>query len=130
MNGINKPVVTGKFDTVLQLLKLTYGIAPILAGLDKLGFNKIVDWEAFLNPSLANSIPSSKIIFIIGILEIIAGVLVLTPKWTKYGAYLVLGLLGLFVLNLLSTGAHYDAAIREAMIGIGVLAYIWLLEVK
>lgn len=49
---------------------------------------------------------------VVGAVEIVAGVLVLS-RWTKLGSYLVMfWLLGIAV-NLLTTGMFYDIAVRD-----------------
>jgi quinol-cytochrome oxidoreductase complex cytochrome b subunit len=55
---------------------------------------------------------------IVGAVEIVAGIIVLT-RWTKIGSYVVaLWLLGIAV-NLLTTGMFYDLAMRDVEIAIG-----------
>jgi hypothetical protein len=39
-------------ERVYKLMKLTYGLVPIVAGLDKFT-NLLTDWEKYLNPTLA-----------------------------------------------------------------------------
>ena len=63
---------------VVSLLKLTYGLVPIVAGADKF-MHLLTDWDKYLAPSIANMLPMSAHTFmsIVGIIEIIAGALVL-----------------------------------------------------
>jgi len=57
----------------------------------------------------------------VGVVEIIAGVVVLS-RWTRIGSYIVmLWLLGIAV-NLLSLGMFYDLAMRDVEIAIGAFA--------
>jgi len=59
-----------------QLLKLTYGLVPIVAGLDKFT-NFLTHWENYLNPALAGMLPFSPATFmmVVGVIEVIAGYL-------------------------------------------------------
>ena len=65
--------------TDIQLFgKLTYGIVPIVAGADKFT-NLLTSWSEYLNPALAGMLPFNTATFmmIVGVVEILAGVLVL-----------------------------------------------------
>jgi hypothetical protein len=65
----------------------------------------------------------------VGVIEIIAGVIVLS-RWTKLGSYIVmLWLLGI-ALNLLATGMFYDLAMRDVEIAIGAFALSQLSAVR
>jgi uncharacterized membrane protein YphA (DoxX/SURF4 family) len=61
-----------------NLLKLTFGIVPIVAGLDKFT-NLLTHWENYIHPGLAAMIPFAPHTFmmIVGVIEIIAGIIVL-----------------------------------------------------
>ena len=66
---------------------------------------------------------------IVGAVEIIAGLIVLS-RWTKFGSYLVtLWLLGIAV-NLLTTGMFYDLAMRDVEIALGGFALSQLTAVR
>ena len=66
---------------------------------------------------------------VIGVVEIVAGLIVLS-RWTKLGSYVVmLWLLGIAV-NLLTTGMFYDLAMRDAEIAIGAFALSQLSAVR
>jgi len=132
MNGTSTaPVKNNNVDRVWWMLKLTYGIVPILAGLDKLGFDKITNWAQYLNPLAATMVPLSivHILVAVGIVEIVAGLLVLT-KWTRLGAYLVAAWLILIAINLVSMGRFYDIAIRDVVMAVGALALAMLTEIR
>ena len=67
--------------TVKQLqnaLRLTFCIVPIVAGLDKFT-NLLTHWPDYLNANLAGILPMSALAFmkIVGIIEIVAGIIVL-----------------------------------------------------
>ena len=66
---------------------------------------------------------------IVGAVEIVAGLMVLS-RWTKIGAYIVmLWLLGIAV-NLLTTGMFYDLAMRDVEIAIGAFVLSQLTAVR
>ncbi len=73
----------------------------------------------YLSPLATKVVPVSAATFmhIVGVVEIIAGLVVLS-RWTKLGSQIVaLWLLGIAV-NLLTTGMFYDLAMRDVEIAI------------
>ena len=123
-----------KFDARINLawwvLRIGFGVGPIIAGLDKF-FNLIVNWEMYLSPLATKVVPLSPATFmhIVGVIEIVAGVVVLT-RWTKLGSYIVmLWLLGI-AINLLTTGMFYDLAMRDVEIAVGAFALSQLSAVR
>ena len=112
------------------LLRTVFTIAPIIFGLDKFS-NLLVDWTVYLAPAATAVVPVSAQTFMygVGVIEIIAGLIVLS-RWTKFGGYLVmLWLLGIAV-NLLTTGMFYDLAMRDAEIALGAFALAQLTAVR
>jgi len=103
------------------LLKFTYGLVPIVAGLDKFT-NLLTDWSQYLNSGLQDMLPfeASTFMMIVGVIEIVAGVLVLTK--TKMGAYIVAAWLTLIALTLIFSGSYLDVAVRDLVMVIG--AYV------
>jgi len=116
---------------VQQLLKYTYGLVPIVAGLDKFT-NLLTDWKEYLAPSISNMLPFSASTFmsIVGIIEIIAGVIVLIRP--RIGGFIVMGWLIAIALNLLISGRYYDVAVRDLVMAIGAfsLATLSVAEVR
>lgn len=100
------------------LLKLSYGLVPIIAGLDKFT-NLLVDWKIYLNPFIVKFIPFNPQIFMYGagVTEIAAGILVLAKP--KIGAYVVMAWLIAIAINLISSGAYFDIAVRDLVMSIG-----------
>jgi uncharacterized membrane protein YphA (DoxX/SURF4 family) len=109
------------FKDVQVILRLTYGLIPIVAGADKFT-NLLTDWSHYLNPSLADILPVSpqSFMMIVGVIEIIAGILVFVDakKW----AYLVSAWLVLIALSLLVSGSDLDVAVRDIAMAIGAYA--------
>ena len=111
-------------------LRIGVGLGPIIAGVDKY-FNKLTDWGMYLSPLATKVVPVSTTTFMhgVGIIEVIAGLIVLS-KWTKIGSYIVmLWLLGIAV-NLLTTGMFYDLALRDVEIAVGAFALSQLTAVR
>jgi hypothetical protein len=111
-------------------LRIGVGLGPIIAGVDKY-FNKLTDWGMYLSPLATKVVPVSTTTFMhgVGIIEVIAGLIVLS-KWTKIGSYIVmLWLLGIAV-NLLTTGMFYDLAVRDVEIAVGAFALSQLTAVR
>ncbi len=107
-----------KIIPVQTLLKYTYGLIPIVAGADKFT-NLLTDWSQYLHPSIAGMLPFSPHVFmmIVGVIEIVAGVLVLLNP--AKGAYVVSAWLVLIALTLLASGKFLDVAVRDLAMAIG-----------
>ena len=111
-------------------LRIGLGVGPIVAGIDKY-FNILTDWSMYLSPLATKVVPLSAatIMHIIGVVEVIAGIIVLS-RWTRIGSYIVmLWLLGIAV-NLLTTGMFYDLAVRDVEIAIGAFTLAQLTAVR
>ena len=109
-------------------LKLAFGVVPIVAGLDKF-FNLLTDWEQYLSPLVSRVLPASTFMHAVGIIEIAAGLLVLS-KLTRWGAYLVSAWLVGIALNLLTTGKYFDIAVRDLVMAVGAYTLARLSEVR
>lgn len=112
------------------LLRLTYGLVPIIAGLDKFT-NLLTDWTQYLSPLATRIVPvePSTFMHVVGVIEVVAGVLVLS-KLTRFGAYLVsVWLIGI-ALNLLTTGRFFDIAVRDLVMAFGAFTLGRLTEVR
>lgn len=108
-------------------LRLTYGLVPIVAGLDKFT-NLLTDWTRYVSPLAADVLPVSPATFmsIVGVIEIAAGAIVLS-KWTRFGAYLVAVWLVGIALNLVTAGM-FDIAVRDIVMAIGAFTLARLTE--
>lgn len=113
--------------TAYWALRLTYGLVPIVAGLDKFT-NLLTDWTQYLSPMMKGLLPVEPHTFmmVVGVIEIAAGALVLS-KLTRIGAYVVSAWLVGIALNLLTTG-HYDVAVRDVVMAIGAFSLAKLEE--
>ena len=104
-----------------NLLKLTFGIVPIVAGLDKFT-NLLTHWENYIHPGIAGIIPFAPHTFmmIVGVIEIIAGIIVLANP--AIGGYIVAAWLTLIALTLLASGNYLDVAVRDLVMAIGAFS--------
>lgn len=117
-----------RFDVAWWTLKLTYGLLFIVAGADKF-LNIITDWEKYLSPYVLEYVPFAPmhIIYLMGIIEILLGILILTR--TYIGAYSAAGLLVFISLNLVSMH-YFDIAVRDTVMAIGALVLAQLTLIK
>ncbi|MCM8570290.1 hypothetical protein NE848_12935 [Gramella jeungdoensis] len=112
---------------VKKLLKYTFGLVPIVAGLDKFT-NLLTNWSLYLSEGLTGILPfePSTFMMIVGIIEIAAGVLVLTK--TKIGAYIVSAWLVAIALTLIFSWNYVDIAIRDLVMAIAAFSLAKLSE--
>jgi hypothetical protein len=104
-----------------QILHLAFVVAPVVAGLDKF-FHLLVNWDMYLAPVIANLSPIGphNLMLLIGVIEIIAGILVAVKP--RIGAYVVAAWLLGIVINLLMIPGFYDIALRDFGLSLGALA--------
>ena len=78
-------------ESARQLLRVTFGIVPFLAGLDKF-FNLLADWPRYLSPAAEAILPVSgqTFMYVAGVIEMAVGVAILT-RWTVLGSYVAAG---------------------------------------
>ncbi|HEX6226303.1 MAG TPA: tRNA (5-methylaminomethyl-2-thiouridylate)-methyltransferase [Chryseolinea sp.] len=117
--GPASEVATSKVDRVTNILHWTYGIVPIVAGADKFA-NILTDWSQYLAPVVANIIPAETFMMIVGVIEILAGILVLVKP--RIGSLVVALWLVAIALNLLLTGQYFDVAVRDIVMAIGAFS--------
>jgi uncharacterized membrane protein YphA (DoxX/SURF4 family) len=94
------------------LLRIGFTVAPILFGIDKFT-NLLVDWETYLAPQFSEllSAPASTLMYFVGAIEIVAGLVVLVRP--RFGGYLVAAWLAGIIGNLFLLGGYYDVALRD-----------------
>jgi uncharacterized membrane protein YphA (DoxX/SURF4 family) len=105
-------------DRVYYPLWLCYGLVPIAAGADKF-FNLLTDWSKYLPQITTKIVPVTPHAFmmIVGVIEIIAGLVVLTVL-PRLGAYVVAIWLVLFAFAVTIAG-YYDIAVRDLAMALG-----------
>lgn len=116
-------------ESLYRPLWLTYGLVPLLAGLDKF-LNLLADWPKYLSPWVADLLPVSAQTFMyaVGIIEIVVGLMVLT-RWTRLGAWIAAAWLVLIALNLVTLGS-FDIAVRDLAMAVGAYTLARLAEMR
>jgi hypothetical protein len=117
-----------KISTVFNLMKFTYGLVPIVAGLDKFT-NLLTHWEQYLNPAIASALPFSAHTFmmIVGVIEIAAGLIVLSKP--AIGSYIVMAWLILIAVSLIAGTGYFDVAVRDLVMAIGAFSFAQITKV-
>lgn len=112
---------------VKNLLKYTFGLVPIVAGLDKFT-NILTNWSQYVSDGFGEMLPFEvgTFMMVVGVIEIVAGVLVLTK--TKIGAYVVAGWLVAIALTLLLSWSYVDVAVRDLVMAIAAFSLAKLSE--
>jgi uncharacterized membrane protein HdeD (DUF308 family) len=110
---------------IFNLLKFTFAIVPVVAGLDKFT-NLLTDWEQSLPAGIAVMLPFTPHVFmmIVGVIEIIAGLLVFTKP--ALGGVVVAAWLTLIALILICSGYHLDIAVRDLVMAVAALSMVRL----
>ena len=100
-----------------QTLRVTFGIVPIVAGLDKFT-NLLTHWSDYLgnNKSMLPMDPET-FMKVVGVIEIIAGIIVFAR--TVVGAYIVMIWLICIAIQLLVGGHYFDVAVRDLVMAVG-----------
>ncbi len=118
METVNLPQ---SLKPTFNVLKLTFGIVPIVAGIDKFT-DLLTHWESYLHPGLAQllSFAPHTFMMIVGIIEIIAGLIVLAKP--VIGGYIVAAWLAVIALSLLASGNYLDVAVRDLVMAVGAFS--------
>jgi uncharacterized membrane protein YphA (DoxX/SURF4 family) len=113
-----------------SLLKVVFGVVPIVAGLDKF-LGLLANWESYLSPLTLSLLPFAPETFmrLVGVVEIAAGALVLS-RFTKLGAYVVAAWLVAIALQLFTSGRFIDVAVRDLVMAAGAFALGRLTEAR
>jgi uncharacterized membrane protein YphA (DoxX/SURF4 family) len=118
LEDIAMPAADNRLSSIYTPLRLCYGLVPIVAGLDKFT-NFLTDWSKYL-PQFAVErlpIPANQFMMLVGVIEIVAGLAVLTFL-TRLGAYVVMAWLILIAANVVAAG-YYDIAVRDLVMALG-----------
>lgn len=114
---------------VQTILKYTFGLVPIVAGLDKFT-NILTNWSQYISEGFAGLLPfdATTFMMIVGVIEIVAGILVLTK--TRLGALVVAAWLTAIALTLLLSWSYVDVAVRDLVMAIAAFSLAKLSENK
>jgi len=125
---MNTEQTTERINSIFNIMKFTYGIVPIAAGLDKFT-NLLTHWEQYLNPSIASALPFSPHTFmmIVGVIEITAGLIVLSKP--VIGGYIVMAWLTCIAFSLIAGTGYFDVAVRDLVMAIGAFSFAQIAKV-
>src|SRR5262245_65103373 len=101
----------GRLHTAWWALRLSFGLVPFLAGLDKF-FNILTDWTQYQSPILQQFLPVSTTTFmhVVGVIEMLVGIAILT-RWTRVGSYVAIVWLAALGANLVTAGRWFELAV-------------------
>jgi uncharacterized membrane protein YphA (DoxX/SURF4 family) len=121
LEGFAMSDTENRLASVYTPLRLCYGLVPIVAGLDKFT-NLLTDWSQYLPQFAVERLPISagQFMNVVGVIEILAGLAVLTVM-PRLGAYIVMAWLVLIAVNLIAAG-YYDIAVRDLVMALGAYA--------
>lgn len=121
-----------ELDSAWWMLRIGFGVAPALAGLDKIfRTNALADWPSYISPLASTVLPVSGDAFMqmVGAIELVVGVAVLTVA-TRIGAYVAAAWLVAIAVNLVSTGQYFDIAVRDVLMAVAAYTLARLTEVR
>ncbi len=123
-------LVSRELNAGYWALRVAFGFGPLLAGLDKFT-NILVNWEKYLNPAVLRIVPVPAMTFMrgVGVIEVIVGLAVLFGATRVFG-YIAMLWLWAIAANLISTGAYYDIAVRDILLGIGAYSLARVTEAR
>ena len=116
-------------DSVWWTLRMSFGLTPLLAGLDKFA-NLQTHWPKYVAPAIAGVLPMTPqhFMYLVGIIEIVAGLAMLLSPWTKAFSYVVAAWLAAIALNLI-IGGYYDIAVRDLVMAVSAVSLARLTDV-
>ena len=114
--------------SVWTVLRLVFAIVPIVAGADKFT-DLLTNWDMYLHPGIASILPIPVHTFmqIVGVIEIIAGIIVLAKP--MLGGYIVMIWLICIALQLIASGKYFDVAVRDLVMAISAMSMARLTRV-
>jgi len=117
-----------RLTTSWWALRAALGAAAFLAGLDKF-FNLLADWPGYLSPMIAGLLPIGAVtlMHIIGVVEMAVGAAILVG-FTRLGGYVAAVWLVGIAINLVTTGRHFDVAVRDVVMAIAAFTLAQLSE--
>jgi uncharacterized membrane protein YphA (DoxX/SURF4 family) len=109
-------------ESVWWTLRMSFGLVPLLAGLDKF-FNLLTHWPKYVAPVFAHALPATpqQFMYVVGVIEIVAGLGMLLSPWTKLFSYVVAAWLIAIAVNLIA-GGFYDIAVRDLVMAASAIS--------
>lgn len=121
-----------ELESAWWMLRIGFGVAPALAGLDKIvRTNLLADWPSYISPLATAVLPMSGEAFMqaIGVIELAVGIAVLTSA-TRLAAYVAAAWLVAIAVNLVTTGHYFDIAVRDLLMAVAAYTLARLTEVR
>jgi hypothetical protein len=121
-----------ELESAWWMLRIGFGLAPALAGLDKiLRTNLLAEWPSYISPLATGVLPVSGDVFmqVVGVIEVAVGIAILTVA-TRLGAYVASAWLVLIAVNLVSTGQFFDVAVRDVLMAVAAYTLARMTEVR
>jgi uncharacterized membrane protein YphA (DoxX/SURF4 family) len=115
-------------DTPWWTLRIALGLTAFLAGADKFT-NLLADWTVYLSPLVSGIVDAGLFMRVVGVVEMAAGLLVLSGR-TRLGGYVVSAWLVGIAVNLLTTGQYLDVAVRDLVMACAAFSLAKLSEVR
>lgn len=127
---INNQLLKCEISRLWLLLKITYSLGFIGAGLDKF-FYFITDWNQYINSPIFAAIGADSTLFfsVIAIIEIVIGIALLA-NYTSNIAYIAAVWLLLKAVYLFTVPGYGDSAMRHIVIAIGAITLARLTHIK
>src|SRR5579871_2015864 len=123
-------VISRENNSAYWALRITFGLVPLIAGLDKF-VNYLTDWTQYLNRSILNVIHLTPVNFmhVVGAVEIFVGLAVLFGATRVFG-YITMLWLWAIAINLISTGQFFDIALRDIGLSLGAFSLAELSQAR
>jgi uncharacterized membrane protein YphA (DoxX/SURF4 family) len=119
--------MTREGHQAFQILRFGFTVAPIVAGLDKF-LGLLTNWDKYLAPGLSFGIAPHTFMMIVGVIEIVAGLIVAVRP--RIGGYIVAVWLVGIMVNLVAVGGYLDVALRDLGLCLGAIALARLAEAE
>jgi len=118
-----------KIVYICLMLKFTYGLVFMLAGVDKF-LNLSTKWIVYVSPWIIRTmaIEQSYLLWFAGLIEIVLGILALTA-WPKIAGYAIGIWLLLIACNVLCMQGYFDIAVRNVVMAMGAFALAMITDV-
>jgi hypothetical protein len=119
--GLRTGETTDVAYTVMRLLQVAFVIAPTIAGLDKF-FMWLAEWHKYLAPPFAHLFGGHTFMYIVGVVEIAAGLLVAVKP--RIGGFVVAAwlfgiIVNLVILNVMASTLYWDIVLRDVGLMVG-----------
>jgi hypothetical protein len=121
-------VLPQKIESVYQFLRATLGVVALAAGIDKF-LELLADWDLYLAPPIRDLLNGGQgFMYVVGIIEALVGIAILSGKTRVFGYALCAWLVGI-AINLV-VGGWYDVAVRDLVIAAAAFSLARLAQAR